>query len=242
MLLVVMIGMSIGGCVQLTKNDVFPVPAKQIDRSAGAMGDRSSGEISVVPAAAAERQIKVYLLSVPKPSGVLLFLGGSGNDTEAQLRILGPAVASLGLNLMVFSYYIKGESVPTVTEVRAIARSVYKAAVCDQGDPARRVFVMGHSVGAWLALDLAASVPVAGLELVGAETTAVEDIRATLSWARLAGIRANADVAQLDSRLYAPHVTVRTLVVTSEKDRDVPAAGVVGVSSRPGERQSYHAP
>ena len=218
------LAIALSGCVHLSKNDAFPVPAKVINLSTASIVPKSIGDIVAVPVTVGGRNVRAYRLRIPNSTGVLLFFGGSGNDTESQLRVLGPTVASLGLDLVTFSYYVEGESVPTVTEARAIAKAVYAATAGKQSNPEQSIYLVGHSLGAWFALDVASSMPASGLTIVGAGTTATEVIRATSSWARLASIQADDDAAQLDSKLFAPKVNVRSLVVTSDKDTDVPTS------------------
>ena len=222
--LVVALVITLSGCVHLSKNDAFPSPARVINLSGAPIVPKSLGDIVAVPITVGARSVQAYRLRTANSTGVLLFFGGSGNDTESQLRVLGPSVAALGLDLVVFSYYVEGESVPTVSEARVIGRAVYAATAGRQAASEQRVFLMGHSLGAWFALDVASNLPVAGLAVVGAATTATDVIRATSFWARLANIQADEDSAQLNSQLFAPKVTVRSLVVTSEKDTDVPAS------------------
>ena len=222
--LVVALATTLSGCVHLNKNDAFPIPARLINLSAAPIVPNSVGDIVAVPIKVGMRSVRACRLRPLNSTGVLLLFGGSGNDTESQLRVLGQSVTALGLDLVVFSCYVKSESVPTVSEARVIAKAVYAATAEKQAASEQRVYLMGHSLGAWFALDVASNMPAAGLTVVGAETPATDVSRATSFWARLANIQADEDSAQLNSQLFAPNVTVRSQVVTSEKDTDVPAS------------------
>lgn len=157
---------------------------------------------------------------------MLLFFGGSGNEIEAPLKILGKRTEALGLDLVLFSYYQQGEERPSVTTVRAEAKAVYAAVRALPSPAARSIYLLGYSLGGWFALDVAESEnKVHGLALVGAETTPAEVIHRTdAPWANVVAIRPDEDARQLDASLYAPQVRVQTLVVTSRQDEAVPAA------------------
>ena len=212
------------GCVHLHKTDSFPLPAKFIDLDVARDSLRGVGDVSELPVQAAGRAVHAYVLRVPNSRGVLIFYGGSGNDTFAQLRALAHPVAALGLDLVVFSYYVVGDSVPSSSEAKKVCHAVYAAASAIHGVPSTRTFVVGHSLGAWLALDVASSEPVAGLVLVGAGTKPPDIIRATIFLSHFVRIVPDSDQRQMDASLYAPKITSPTLVVTSRKDEAVPVA------------------
>lgn len=167
-----------------------------------------------------------YYVRHPGDRGVLIFFGGSGNQVDVAIRGLDARTRALDLDLVVFSYYYQqGEAVPSVAEVRARSRAVYAAVRSLRTPAARSIYLLGHSLGGWFALDVAASEPVQGLALAGAETTSAEVIHRTdAPWANFVAIRPDEDAKQLDAARYAPHVRARTLVFTSNQDEAVPAA------------------
>ena len=169
--------------------------------------------------------VTAYYVQHPKSRGILLFFGGSGNEIEAPLKVLGKRTETLGLDLVVFSYYQQGEERPSVATARAEAKAVYAAVRALPTPAARSVYLLGYSLGGWFALDVAASENnLSGLALVGAETTPAEVIHRTdAPWANVVAIRPDADAKQLDASLDTPQDHVRTLVVTSRQDEAVPA-------------------
>ncbi len=227
LLALVAVGGLLGSCVELSNKDAFPVASQpQALSSLQALVDRGSEVRPLHVAVVGGHPVTAYYVQHPKSHGVLLFFGGSGNEIEAPLKVLGKRTAALGLDLVVFSYYQQGEERPSVATVRAEAKAVYAAVRALPTPAARSVYLLGYSLGGWFALDVAAGENhVPGLVLVGAETTPAEVIHRTdAPWADLVAIRPDADAKQLDASLYAPQVRTRTLVVTSRQDEAVPAA------------------
>ena len=217
----------LGSCVGLSNKDAFPVASPpQTLSSLQALVDWGSEVRPLHVADVGGHPVTAYYVQHPKSRGVLLFFGGSGNEIEAPLKVLGKRTATLGLDLVVYSYYQQGEERPSVTTARAQARAVYAAVRALPTPASRSVYLLGYSLGGWFALDVAASENgVSGLALVGAETTPAEVIHRTdAPWANVVAIRPDADARQLDASLYAPQVRTRTLVVTSRQDEAVPAA------------------
>ena len=227
-LIVAMLGAScvlLCACVVIRKKDAFPVPGKLLSLSAlQTLADRD-GKVQSLRVSAGGRPVTAYYLRHPNARGVLIFFGGSGNQVDAAIKGLGARTASFGLDLVVFAYYQQGEEIPSVAQARAEAKAVYTAVEAMHPPAAKSVYLLGHSLGGWFALDVASSENVRGLVLAGAETTPAEDIRATdFPWANLVVIRPDADTRALDASLYAPHLQTPTLVVTSRQDEAVPAA------------------
>lgn len=213
----------LSGCVTLGKRDAFPLAGKSFDLpSLQALVGRGS-EVRPLRVTVGDRTVAAYEVRHRTVRGTLVFFGGSGNQIDAAIKGLDGHAKALGLDLAVFSYYQQGEEIPSVTQARATAKAVCDAARATH--PAgTAVYLVGHSLGGWFALDMAARENVRGLALVGAETTSVEVIRkTTFPWADLAVIRPDADARQLDASLYAPRVRAPTLVITSHQDEAVPA-------------------
>ena len=199
----------LGSCVGLGKKDAFPVAGKPSDLpSLQALVDHH-GTVHPLQVAVGGHPVTAYYVRHPGAHGVFIFFGGSGNEIEAPLKVLGKRTDALGLDLAVFSYYQQREEIPSVAMARAEARAVHDA----------------YSLGGWFALDVAAGEDVRGLTLAGAETTPAEVIHRTdAPWANVVAIRPDADARQLDASLYAPRVQTRTMVVTSRQDEAVPTA------------------
>ena len=212
-------------CVKLGKRDAFPVARETPGLPALRAHLEPGGTIRPLAVSANGCPVEAYYEHHAGARGVLLFVGGSGNELEAPLKNLGSHTAALGLDLVVFSYYRPGEEVPSVAQVQTEAKAVFEAVRALRTPASRSIYLVGYSLGGWFALDLAASEDVRGLTLVGAETTPAEVIRKTdAPWASLVAIRPDDDARQLDASLYAPRVHAKTLVVTSRQDRDVPAS------------------
>ena len=223
----VALGALLGSCVGISNKDAFPVASQpQTLSSLQALVDRGSELRPLHVAAVGGHPVSAYYVQHPRSHGVLLFFGGSGNEIEAPLKVLGKRTEALGLDLVVFSYYQQGEERPSVATVRAEAKAVYAAVKALSTPTSHSVYLLGYSLGGWFALDVAASENnVRGLTLVGAETTPAEVIHRTdAPWANVVAIRPDADARQLDASLYAPRVRTRTLVVTSRQDEAVPVA------------------
>ncbi len=217
----------LAACVGLDKKDAFPVAGAPLQLPALQTLSGPDGTVRPLPVSANGHPVTAYYVRHPNARGVLIFFGGSGNQVDAAIKGFSGRTAALGLDLAVFSYYQQGEPVPTVTQVRAEARAVYDAVKAMHTPASRSVYLLGHSLGGWFALDVAASEKVRGLALAGAETTPAEVIRRTdAPWADLVAIRPDADARQLDASRYAPRVHAPALVVTSHQDEAVPA--VVG--------------
>lgn len=209
----------------LDKRDAFPVAGKALDLASLQKWAGPGGRVRALPITAADGlPVAAYYVQHPHSRGVVLFIGGSGNQVDAPIQILGPRTAARHLDLAVFSYYQSGEAVPTVSQARAKTRAVYAAIKAMRSPAAENVYVIGHSAGGWFALDLAAQEDIRGLALVGAETTPAEVIRRTYApWANFVVIRPDKDAEQLDASRYAPQVRAPTLLVTSRQDEAVPA-------------------
>ena len=192
-------------CVKLGKRDAFPVASQTPDLSALRAHLKPGGTIRPLAVSANGRSVEAYYEHNAGARGVLLFVGGSGNEIGAPLKNLGPRTAALGLDLVVFSYYRPGEEIPSVAQVRAEAKAVFAAVRALDTPVSRSIYLLGYSLGGWFALDVAASEDVRGLALVGAETTPAEVIRKTdAPWASLIALRPDDDARQLDASLYAP--------------------------------------
>ena len=222
-----LLGSCFTACVGLHKNDAFPVASQPLNLALLHTQISPGSEVRSLRVSVSDRPVSAYYVRHSGAHGVLIFFGGSGNQVDNAIRGFDARTRALGLDLVVFSYYEQGEAVPTVAEVRERSRAIYSAVRSLRTPAAKSIYLLGHSLGGWFALDVAAREPVRGLALAGAETTPAEVIHRTdAPWANLVAIRPDEDARQLDASLYAPHVRARTLVCTSNADEAVPA--VVG--------------
>jgi uncharacterized protein len=110
-------------------------------------------------------------------SGLWLLIchGNAGNLSEFDRPSHYAGLHQLGLNLLAFDYRGYGESggVPTEGGLYRDARAAYQYLRQEQGVPPDRIIAFGHSLGSAVAVDLASRVPLAGLIVEGAFTSAV---------------------------------------------------------------------
>ena len=107
---------------------------------------------------------------------LLMCHGNAGNLSEFDRPLHYAGLTRLGLNLFAFDYRGYGESGGTPTEdgLYRDAQAAYRYLREKQGVAPDRIIVFGHSLGSAVAVDLVSRVPVAGLILDGALTSAVE--------------------------------------------------------------------
>jgi len=103
--------------------------------------------------------LDVYRPSAPAgPPPVVVFFHGGGWDagSPGQYRFMGAALARLGVIAVVAGYRLYPEVAwPAFVEDAAGSVAWTLAHAAELGGDPRRVFVMGHSAGAYLAVDLA---------------------------------------------------------------------------------------
>jgi pimeloyl-ACP methyl ester carboxylesterase len=104
-----------------------------------------------------------------RPCGTVLLLHGNAGDVT-QFRGLGEWLAASGLQVLAVDYRGYGASPGTPSEdnLRADARAAYRYVRDVLGEPPGRVVLIGHSLGASLAVEVAARDSVAGLVLFSA--------------------------------------------------------------------------
>lgn len=137
----------LASCVAIDKRDAFPVAAKPLTRHSLQTLPSPNSTLRPLRVSVDGRAVTAYYLGHPSPQGVLIFFGGSGNEVEASLRIVGEHAAKLGLDLVAFSYYQEGEEIPTVATVRAKAKAVYAAVETMHTPAVKSVYLLGHSLG-----------------------------------------------------------------------------------------------
>lgn len=104
--------------------------------------------------------------------------------------------------------------------------------------PKDRLVVVGHSLGGWVTLNLAASGAVGCAVVVGTGTTALVTARSLLPapLPAVLSLRATPDVALLDSVKLARRVAVPTLVVGSRADEMMPVSAAEAIHQNLGRQ------
>jgi uncharacterized protein len=107
---------------------------------------------------------------------LLICHGNAGNLSEFDRPMHYAGLRKLGLNLMAFDYRGYGESggSPSEAGLYRDAQAAYRYLGEKQGVTPDRIIVFGHSLGSAVAVDLASRVPVAGLIVEGALTSAID--------------------------------------------------------------------
>jgi fermentation-respiration switch protein FrsA (DUF1100 family) len=107
---------------------------------------------------------------------LLICHGNAGNLSEFDRPVHYAGLHRLGLNLLAFDYRGYGESggVPSEEGLYRDAQAAYHYLRETMGVAADRIIVFGHSLGSAVAVDLVGRVPVAGLILDGALTSAID--------------------------------------------------------------------
>jgi hypothetical protein len=213
---------SISGCYTLHSADTFEVAFDPIP--AGVLASLSDADhaLQILPLHVGDRSFSAYWDRGRDSKGVLVFFNGNGYGAEvAARRILVPA-RSLGLDLVVLNYFDRGTPVPTVTQMREVARALCDAARQLPFPAAQRVYVGGHSLGATFVLDVASNDWLAGAFAAAPMTTGIAMLHHQLPLTRFALLRADAEYRQLDNVALAGHVRTKILVVGSDGDKDLP--------------------
>ncbi|MEO8089054.1 MAG: alpha/beta hydrolase [Gemmatimonadales bacterium] len=107
---------------------------------------------------------------------LLICHGNAGNLSEFDRPVHYAGLLGLGLSLLAFDYRGYGESggAPSEQGLYRDADAAYRYLREERGVQADRIVLFGHSLGSAVAIDLASRVPVAGLIVEGALTSAVD--------------------------------------------------------------------
>jgi hypothetical protein len=107
---------------------------------------------------------------------LLICHGNAGNLSEFDRPMHYAGLRRLGLNLLAFDYrgYGESEGSPSEAGLYRDAQAAYRYLGEKQGATPDRIIVFGHSLGSAVAVDLASRVPVAGLIVEGALTSAID--------------------------------------------------------------------
>jgi pimeloyl-ACP methyl ester carboxylesterase len=109
--------------------------------------------------------IGMLALTNPAAPYVILYAHGNGEDIGPDLRSYLAEFLPRGFEVYAYDYrgYGISDGQPGYWRARADAEAAYQHLVHDRHIPPERIIVYGHSLGAALALQLAARHPVAGL-------------------------------------------------------------------------------
>lgn len=154
-------------------------PLDALDRLEPSDGYRLAGDIAYGPAA--RHRLDVYMPDLPAAAGqarpvIVFFYGGGWRSGErAGYRFVGRALAGLGFVAIVADYRLfPAVRFPAFVEDGALALRWARDNAARYGGDPRRLFVMGHSAGAYNAIMLAsdprylAAVGMAPRDLAGA--------------------------------------------------------------------------
>ena len=169
-----------------------------------------------------------------RPCGTVLLLhGNAGNLT--QFRGLGQWLAGSGLRVLAVDYRGYGASPgrPSENNLRSDARAAYRYVRNVLHERADRLVVIGHSLGAILAADLAGPDSVAGLILFSAAPSVGPLLRQR---SPLLATLLHSDEFSFDAREQLSRVRAPTMVITGENDMLVRVSDARAVLQRAGGR------
>jgi len=175
-------------------------------------------------------QLEGWWFSLSDTLPTLLFCGGDAftlQSSESWMRILAPSP----VNVFAFNYRGYGHSTghPTLAGIVKDGEAASAFLQDSLGVPTSALFLLGHSLGSYVTVQLARHQPVAGL-IVDAPITDVPDLYAHIRhqfpwWWRVIGSM------QIDSSVYAlnnmpdlPHLACPTFVIARERDTVVPVS------------------
>ncbi len=117
------------------------------------------------------------------PCGVAIYLHGNAGHLGDRGTVAA-GLAQVGLDVLLPDYrgYGLSEGKPSEAGLYLDAEAAYRYATETRGVPPRRVLVVGNSLAAAVAADLAARFPVGGLVLLGAFTNTPSVARTAFPW------------------------------------------------------------
>lgn len=125
-----------------------------------------------IPAADTSVQLNVWHVTQPGAAGTVLLFGGQGFHMVQSKRYLD-ALTALPLDVVLWDYrgYGRSGGEPSVDALRRDALTVYDTIVAERGVRPGRLIVHGHSLGTFLATQVADERTVAGVVLQNPATT-----------------------------------------------------------------------
>jgi pimeloyl-ACP methyl ester carboxylesterase len=213
------------GCYTAENADMFPIARAALDAARLAALATSEQRVERIAIDVPGRTIdayRVHLVAPAVPRGTIVFFGGNGNEIEPVIKVVLPQLRRLGLDFVVMSYWREGEPRPTVASTRSAGGALIRTIL--EGSPGL-VCVMGHSLGAWFAIDAAARPEISGAALAAVGTTPADLNRAQAGfWRHFFVSRQDASLRALDGVALAGKVVTPIAVVTSDGDEDIPPA------------------
>jgi len=208
------------GCYTTTNTDMFPVQTAAL--SPEALGALSTTEQHVehILIDRDRGTIDAYRVHLRSPLGTIVFFGGNGNEIEPVLRVVMPHLRRLNLDLLLMNYWPLGQPRPDVESTRVAAGLVIRKAIEISPGP---VCVVGHSLGAWFAIDAAARPDVSGVALAAVGTTPADLTKAQAGfWRHFFVSKQEASLRALDGVSLAKQVITPIVIVTSTGDSAIP--------------------
>jgi hypothetical protein len=142
---------SVAACYTVRNEDMFPIRKSPLSDSQ--LAALSIGGVRVERfALQQDSSVDAYIARVPDARGIVVFFGGNGNEVTRVFPNLLPHLEQLHLDLVVMNYWATDQRQPNADSIRIAANRLIAEAIEISPGP---VCVMGHSVGAWFALDAA---------------------------------------------------------------------------------------
>jgi len=212
----------LSGCYHLNKSDIFEVAFAPVQpRSLRDMSD-ADHHVRSLSIRAAGREVSAYWDDGKDARGVLIFFDGNGYGAEIALRRLLAPARALHLDLVAFDYFDRGQTPPSMADMRAIEDALFAAASSLPVSAARTIYAGGHSVGATFALELAGRHHLAGVFLAAPVSTGIAMIHHQIPYSRLIRLLPDEDYRQFDNLKLAPMVRSPVIVFGSDHDTDLP--------------------
>ncbi len=213
------------GCATIDHTDVFTLREQRVPVSAVTLPeslDRSTvQEISIT---AEGRTFYGYRVAAKEPKQAVLFFPGNGYGASSSVGRLSSLFHDSMTDLYVVSYGLAGEEPPLVSQTFALGTELARFASKTSGIQPARLRVVGHSLGAWIALNTASSGKVGCVAVVGAGNTAEQTAKNLLpkAVAWMLKLEATPDVDLLNNPLLAQRTTIPLLAIGSNADAVMP--------------------
>lgn len=170
-----------------------------------------------------------WFSSQQRPScGVVLYFHGNKGNLVSRAP-LARSFTRQGLDVLLVDYRGYGASAgaPSEAGLYRDARAAYRYVVDVRKVPPEQIFLMGHSLGAAVATDVAVHHPSAGLVLISPFTSLAGATRAHVSW--LPDRITQWGNLRFSTRDRIGHVTVPVLAVLGARDAFVPRSDAVAL-------------
>lgn len=211
--------------VQVVHDDVFSASDAQLPIEQFADLALAPGyQLKAVEFTVGERHVLGYHVGSNHPKQLLLFFPGNGYGAPSAIRTLSTEFARDGVDLFLISYFQPNEAPPTVAQTQEIAASLGRYAQSLTGVSRENTIAVGHSLGGWIAAELAARQQFGGVVLVGTGTDAVDTAKQLIPTPVQWGIRLtpSEDVKRLDNIAAAARITCSILLIGSKGDKVMP--------------------